>query len=160
MNAFRRLSTVPTVPELLRQDAERRAAAGCRSLLAAIWRPALVDSGRAQDGVAQDEVKRRQSGLSPGNNAAARQPPVATRTCLVAPAAPALRRSIRIEACFGCADAVLATARLLNGCGLLSPEGIGVLLAGAERLTRSGMRAWRAGRLPAARQRRRPSLRN
>lgn len=55
--------------------------------------------------------------------------------------------------CFGGADAVLATARLLNGYGLLSPEGVGAFFASAERLTSAGMRAWRAGRLAAVRQR-------
>ncbi len=149
MNAFRRLSTVATVPELLRQDAERRAAAICRALPAAVWcRPALIASARGQD-----RGRRQRGGLMSSLGDAAWQRPPPAGTSLAAAAHPAWSRSIRIVLCFRGADALLATARVLNGCGLLSPEGVGAFFAGAERLTRAGMRAWRGGRVAVARQR-------
>lgn len=75
------------------------------------------------------------------------------RGSLAAASHPAWSLSIRTGICFGGADALLATALLLNGCGLLSPEGVGAFFASAERLTSTGMRAWRAGRHAVARQR-------
>lgn len=89
MTAFQRLSTVPTIPELLRQDRERWIAQACLAL----------PSGH-----------------------------------------------IRMPACFAGADVLLAAARILNGCRLLSPRWIGACFAGAERLTRAGMGAWHASR--------------
>lgn len=89
MTAFQRLSTVPTIPELLRQDTELWIAQACHVLPP--WR-------------------------------------------------------VRMAACFAGADVLLAAARLLNGCGLLSPGGIGACFAGAERLTRAGVGIWHASR--------------
>ena len=51
-----------------------------------------------------------------------------------------------MAACFAGASFILAVAQLLNWCRLLSPDTIAAILAGTDRLTRAGMRLWRAGR--------------
>jgi len=111
MIAFHRLSTVPTIPELLRQDRERWVAQARRALPPPWHLPTLRAGG-----------------------------PV--RAALLS----AWTWRTRMATCFAGADLLLAAARLLNGCGLLSPEGIGAFFAGAERLTRAGMGAWHASR--------------
>ena len=49
-----------------------------------------------------------------------------------------------MAACFAGAYGLLAAARVLNGYGLLSPQGIGAFFSGAERLTWAGMNVWHA----------------
>ncbi len=109
MTAFQRLSTVPTIPELLRRDRER-------------W---LAH--------AFQRVSRRLPEAGVGRP---------LRSALL----PAWTRRTRMAACFAGAEGILAVARVLNGCGLLSPKGIGAFLTGAERLTGAGMGIWHAVR--------------
>jgi len=111
MTTFHRLSTVPTIPELLRQD-RRRWVSHALHDLSPPWRPPAPRAGGP-----------------------VRAAPLSGWTWRV-----------RMAACFAGADLLLAAARFLNGCSLLSPIGIGAFFAEAERLTRAGMGAWHASR--------------
>ena len=176
MTAFKRLSAGPTVPDLLRQQAERRAARICHALPVAAWcRSATVaivwdyrlngslfwpiparqvDSGVTPPRLAAEMARARAA----SRNQVAQRPMQArssaiTRSCRTAdqPGLPAYAlRSWQCQAgmaaCFAGASGVLAAARLLNWCRLLSPDGIAAALAGADRLTQAGMRLWRSSR--------------
>jgi len=109
MTAFQRLSTVPTIPELVRQD-RRRWLTQVSLALPLPWR--LPSSG------IDDPVR---AALLSG-----------------------WTRRTRMAACFAGAYGLLAAARVLNGYGLLSPQGIGAFFSRAERLTWAGMHVWHA----------------
>lgn len=178
MIAFRRLSTAPTIPDLLRREAERRAVLHCRTMPTAAWcRPATIavvwDHGlngrpRTAGPVAGSRDRARISGSAEelvGTKAvsgerASRQP-MRTRSRAIVrsrravmqagPSVDALhfwRYRLGITFHFAGAAGVLATARVFNWCGLLSPDGQSTFLACADRLTRAGMRLWRSGRMP------------
>ncbi len=187
MTAFQRLSATPTVPDLLRREADRRAARSSRALPEAAWcRSATVavawdhglngrlfQEGRLfKDGRLSKPgpVRLPRGGTAPVRSAAdlaharaasrgrAVQRPMQTRSNAIArsrraalQAGPAhTLRSWRCQAgmtlCFASASGVLAATQVLNWCRLLSPAGIDTALAGADRLTRAGMRLWRTGR--------------
>ena len=174
MIAFQRLSTGPTLPDLISREADRQAQRCLRTLPVEVWlRPATAavfwqhrNNGvvqrcgsygdklggpaapRLADGLAR--VRPRPMDLPP--RIGMRVTPGMRLSCPAAvsgQAEGALRFSpfkAGMAACFAGASFVLAAARLLNWCGLLSPAGIGAAMAGADRLTRAGMRLWRASR--------------
>ena len=117
MTAFQRISAAPTIPELLRQDTERWLAWG-RSAL--------------HQGIGGWGMRSRRVGAWGIGGLASRMLPLD------------LICRVRMEACLAGAAALLAAARLLNGCGLLGPGGAGTAFAGAERLTWAGLDAWHA----------------
>ena len=68
MTAFKRLSAAPTVPDLLRREAERRAVRHCRALPAAAWyRPATI--AVAWDHSMNDSLFRPSPGMQAGSGA-------------------------------------------------------------------------------------------
>ncbi len=176
MTAFKRLSVGPTVPDLLRRDADRRAAQSCRTLPAGAWcRTAIIAVARNHrlngppyelgPTTASDWQKgptRLTANLVPVRAGAcglkAQRPVQARSNAITRSGRAALqdglpgdtRRSWQCQAglgaCFAGASFILAAAQLLNWCRLLSPDGIAVALAGADRLTRAGMRLRRSSR--------------
>ena len=170
MTAFKRLSTGPTLPDLIRREADRRAQRSLRMLPADVWlRPATIavswhhrNNGLVQGSGSHGGKPGRMDPVLPRPRAVNGPPPhcpTTMRTKAVArsfraamapgPAGSALhplQRRAGMAACFAGAQFVLAATRLLNRGGLLSPDGILAALAGADRLTRAGMRLWRSSR--------------
>lgn len=168
MIGLQRLSTCPTVPELLSREADRRAAQWVRQMPAEVWlRPATAS-------VVWDH---RNNGVWPAPPVRVAGPRVAGPTdTATAPRyrrsdavpsalrgrsskstpAEAGRREISgldawarrrgIEICFVTATFVLASARAANRCGLVSPAGLEHAFGTANQLTRAGMRLWRSSR--------------
>lgn len=178
MIAFRRLSTCPTLPDLLQRAAERRAVLHCRSMPTAAWcRPATIavvwDHGlnglprvaRPADGSLSRANSSGPIGEFAGSravsgNKASRQP-MRTRSRAIARSRRAMmqagpptdaphswRYRAGVKLYFAGATGVLAMARVFNWCCLLSPDGQSAFLACADRLTRAGMRLWRTSRMP------------
>ena len=173
MIAFRRLSTGPTLPDLIRRDADRRAQHSLHMLPTNVWlRPAtaavfwqhrnngLVQGSGGHGGQVGKSRLDRELGhvrtqavnLMPRfYHAGACAQAVAgssraTRADMPGSIPWSFQRQAGMAACFAGATGVLAVTRLLNWCSLLSPDGIGVAIAGADRLTRTGMRLWRKSR--------------
>ena len=145
MTAFKRLSAAPTVPDLLRREAERRAVKHCRALPAAAWcRTATI--AVAWDHSLNGSLFRPGPARQAGSEAMPPFRPAAVQASLPAPALRSWQCQAGMAACFAGASGLLAAARLLNWCRLLSPDGIAAALAGADRLTRAGMRLWRSSR--------------
>ena len=176
MTAFKRLSVGPTVPDLLRRDADRRAAQSCRTLPLGAWcRTAVIAAARnhqlngprceLEPTAASDwqvTSARLTASLAPVRAGArglkAQRPMQARSNAIIWSGRAALRDGLPgdarrswqcqagMAACFAGASFILAAAQLLNWWRLLSPDGISTALKGADRLTRAGMRLWRAGR--------------
>jgi hypothetical protein len=126
MISFQRLSTGPTLPDLIRADADVRAAAACRALPVAVWcRPStlLVLRGR--------------------NYSALISPPGPLLPVLLRRAG----RTMAIHVCFLAAGGILTAARLLLRAGFLAPDDTALALRWSSGLARTGMRLWRRGRL-------------
>lgn len=177
MIAFQRLSTARTVPDLLRREAERRAALHCRSMPTAVWcRPATIAvawdhglNGQPRIAGPADGFPSRAKFSAPiREQAAARavsgdgvsRQPMRTRSRAIARSRRAMmqgglptdalhlwRYRTGVKFYFASATGVLAMARAFNWCRLLSPDGQSAFLACADRLTRAGMRLLRSGRL-------------
>ena len=165
MIVFQRLSTCPTVPELLSREAERRAARWLREMPVEVWlRPATAAiarshrnnracppshalpfvSGSTLPDLPSSRCYRRPDaapdahwGISPE-----RTPLEARQRGMLRFKAWTRRRGMDI--CFVTATCVLATTRAANHYGLLSPVGLEHALTMASRLTRAGMRMWRS----------------
>jgi len=176
MTAFKRLSAAPTVPDLLRRQAERRAIQSCRAWpAAACWRSATVaiawdhrldgslfrpgrvtEAGSVATSLrpAAEPAHARAASCSraaqrptqANSNAVIRSRRAAAQPGLSAHTLRSWQCQAGMAACFAGASSVLAATRLLNRCCLLSPDGIVAALAGADRLTRAGMRLWRSSR--------------
>ena len=173
MIAFQRLSTGPTLPDLIRREADRRARRSLRMLPPEVWlRPAtaavfwqhrnngLVQGsgghggklGRSRLDSELGHIRARVTDAAPRHCPARMREKALTRLSRAAQAdLPALTfRSwwyqTGMTVCFAGANGVLAAARLLSWCCLLSPDSIGVAMAGADRLTKTGMRLWRTNR--------------
>lgn len=173
MIAFQRLSTGPTLPDLIRREADHRAERSLRMLPLEVWlRPAtaavfwqhrnngLVQGsgghggkpGRSRVGSETGHIRARVTDAVPRNCPARMRKKALTRSSRAAQAdQPALtlrswRNQIAMAACFAGANGVLAATRVLNWCCLLSPDGIGVALASADWLTRAAMHLWRTNR--------------
>ena len=171
MTAFQRLSTGPTLPDLIRRDADRRAQRSLHMLPADVWlRPATAAvfwqhrnnglvrvSGCHSEKAGRGRLDRELGHVRPQvmypaprtYPARIREQAFAASSRATRPDVPAqmLRswpRQAGMAACFAAAYGVVAAARLLNCCGLLSPDGIGVAITGADRLTRTGMHLWRS----------------
>lgn len=174
MIAFKRLSTGPTLPDLIRKEADRRAQRSLHLLPANVWlRPATAAvcwhhrnnglmpesggmHGKVGDLLSGSEFSHTRSR---GMDAAPRPCPARMRERAIARSYRAAEADLAackfrtwqcragMAACFTGANGVLAMARLLNWCRLLSPDGIGAALAGADQLTRAGMRFWKISRL-------------
>jgi hypothetical protein len=130
MIAFRRLSTGPTLPDLIRTAADSQVAAWGRTAPVAVGcrAPALmVLQGQNYPGLTW------QSG-----------PLAPTHVRSVA-------RVILIQACFLGAGIVLAAAHLLLRADLLRSDDATTALRWSSRLTGTAMRLWRRGRLRARR---------
>lgn len=130
MMCFQRLSTGPTLPDLIRADADIRAAASSRALPLAVWcrhSTLLMVRGYNRD------VANLAMTLPPG--------PV-----LPAPVRRA-GRAIAVRVCFLAASSVLIAARLLLRAGLVRPNDAELALRWSSGLARIGMRLWRRGRL-------------
>lgn len=144
MTTFKRMSPGLTVPELLRQQADWRAVQSCRALPAAAWcRSGMI-------AVALDRSGHRGLFGRHPNRPAARVPTDQTAAC-----EPSVFTGLRgsalqagIAACFAAAAGVLAFARLLVWCRLLSSDDVVLAFRSAEWLTDAGMRLWhtRGGR--------------
>ncbi len=172
MTAFQRLSTGPTLPDLIRRDADRRAQRSLHMLPADVWlRPATIgvfwnhrNNGSLQVGSEHGGLIRRTDLVRPGLwtlDAEQTQCPAKARGRAVARLSPAatthspgritiqrLQRRAGMPTCFAGAQFVLAATHLLNRGGLLSQGGLGAALGAADSLTRAGMRLWRNGRPP------------
>jgi hypothetical protein len=126
MISFQRLSTIPTLPDLIRADADVRAAAVCRVLPVAVWcRPSTLLVLRGHNYCAL---------VSPPGSLL----PVPLRRA---------GRTMAIRVCFLAAGSVLTAARLLLRAGFLAPNDIALALRWSSGLARTGMRLWRRGRL-------------
>jgi len=168
MTAFQRLSTGPTLPDLIRREADRRAQRSLHMLPADVWlRQATIavswhhrNNGLLQRGSdhsgrpgrthvprppTMDELPRHCSATI-RTKAVARSSRAAMARSPARSALQPLQRRAGMAACFAGAQAVLAATRLLNRGGLLSQSGLGAALGAADRLTRAGMRLWRSGR--------------
>ncbi len=167
MIGLQRLSTCPTVPELLSREADRRAAQWVRQMPAEVWlRPATAsvvwdhrvngvwpappvpfagprvagpESGTARRYRRSDDVP---SALRAGSWNST--PAQAGRRDI--PGLDSWARRRGMEICFATATFVLASARIANWCGLVSPAGLEHAFRTANRLTRAGMRLWRSSR--------------
>ena len=173
MTAFQRLSTGPTLPDLIRREADRSAQRSLHMLPTDVWlRPATaatfwhhrnngrlegrhalgVQRGGARPSGEVGHVRERVMDAAPQPCSARMRERAIARSSRAAQADLAARtlRSWQCRAgmavCFAGAHGALAATRLLNWCRLLSPDGIGAVLAGADRLTRAGMRFWRTSR--------------
>jgi hypothetical protein len=125
MLAFHRLSTGPTLPDLIRDAADAQAAAWSRSMPLAAWcRAPTVLMLQAQGCPAL----RWQSA-----------PPSPQRVRRAG-------RAVGMQVCFASAAIVLATARLLLRAGLLRSNEAATALSWSSRLAAAGMRLWRRGR--------------
>jgi hypothetical protein len=155
-----RISTCPTVPDLLREEAHRRIERSLRLVPMQVWcRPTTItaiclhrNDGIVHSGVDVSSQFRTMELLSPDvtlrarSRAIARSRRAAMRTDLVAKALHNWKRRAGINIFFAGASGTLAAARALNRCGLLTPDELGVAIAVSSRPTRAGMRLWRAGR--------------
>jgi hypothetical protein len=171
MIAFQRLSTVSTVPELLRRDAQRQAARTFHALPMEVWcRPATIAVVRHNQGHSLlratgpiQTVRIRTEFFRPSDELArmkaashdrmlswpsiqTRPWAIATQRGFTATALHTWRYRVGTEVCFAGASGVLAAARLLHWCSLISSGGLGTALACSAQLTRAGMRLWRRGR--------------
>ena len=173
MTAFQRLSTGPTLPDLIRKEADRRAQRSLHMLPADVWRrpaTAAVFWHHRNNGLVQrsggyggkpgtarldggpDQVRPRSKDATPGHCPARMRARAIARSSRAAQAGPSAHASrswqyqTGMAACFTGASGVLAAARLLNRCRLLSPDGLGAAFKSADRLTRAGMRLWRSSR--------------
>jgi hypothetical protein len=119
MMAFRRLSTCPTLPDLIRSAADIRAAQWARTTPIEIWsRPSTLVL-----------LQRRNGSLG--------APPASTPQPHAAFA----------RVCFAAASLVLCTCHLLLRVGLVTPNDAVITLRWSCSLTRHGMQFWRHGRL-------------
>ena len=172
MTAFQRLSTGPTLPDLIRRDADRRAQRSLHMLPVDVWlRPATIavfwshrNNGSPQVMSGHHETPGRMDPVRPGLSASGAIPthsPAKTRARAVArssraamadgptrSALHALQRRAGVAAYFAGAQLVLAATHHLNRGGLLSQNGLGAALGAADLLTRAGMGLWRNGRSP------------
>ena len=168
MTAFQRLSTGPTLPDLIRREADRRAQRSLRMLPADVWlRPATAavfwhhrNNGLVQGsggyGGKLDKMDpvlprpRAVDAASPHHptktttKAAARSSRAAMARSPARSALQPLQRRAGMAAYFAGAQVVLTATRLLNRGGLLSQSGLGAAFGAADRLTRAGMRLWRS----------------
>jgi hypothetical protein len=130
MAFLQRLSSGPTLADLIRTDADNRAAAAGRALPLAVWcRHSTLLMVGGYDYRPPDFAITLPSGpLLPG---------------------PVQRawRAMAIRGCFVGASLVLITARLLLRTGLLRPGDTEPPLRWSSGLTRTGMGLWRRGRL-------------
>ena len=168
MVMFQRLSTCPTVPELLIAEAERRAARWLREIPVEVWlRPATAAVARSHRNdracppphvslfVSWDAIPDRASARRDRQSDAV---PSAwgvssNRTLIEARRRGMLHldawtRRRGMDICFVTATCVLVTTRAANRCGLLRPIDVQQALTMADRLTRAGMRMWRSSRRP------------
>ena len=121
MQAFRRLSVGPTIPELIGEAAAADAVRSARMLPLAVWcRPATLSAMQGK-------------GAAPARWASAEP----SRTMAV---------MAEIQAWTLAAELLLGATRLCHYAGLLSPEGVGAGFRGSLWLTRRGMHAWRRTR--------------
>ncbi len=164
---FQRLSTGPTLPDLIRREADRRARRSLHMLPTNMWlRPAtaavfwqhrsngLVQGSGGHGGkVGQTRLDRELGHVRPqavhlmprSYPAGACAQPVAGSSRATRAGMPdsipwCFQRQAAMAACFAGAPGVFAVTRLRNWCGLLSPDSVGVSIVGADRLTRTGMR--------------------
>jgi len=168
MVMFHRLSTCPTVPELLIAEAERRAARWLREMPVEVWlRPATAAVARSNRNnrafppphvslfVSRDAIPDRASARRYRHPDAV--PSAWGVSSNLTPIEVRRRGVLRLDAwtrrrgmdiCFATATCVLTTTRAANRCGLLRPSGLEQALIMANGLTRAGMRMWRSSRRP------------
>lgn len=129
---LQRISTCATIPELIREAAEARAAAWSRTAPLAMWcRPSALLVLRGQEGArpATLPVGRSRPALAHGLRRIAAA--VAFRACLIG------------------ATLLLAATQLLLTAGLLTSGDVGRVLRWSSRLTETAMRLWRRRQLLA-----------
>lgn len=169
MIAFQRLSTCPTVPELLNREADRRAARWLREMPVEVWlRPATAAvawsyrNNRACPSPSVSSFVSRSAVPGWPSSRHYRQPDAVPSACrgissdrtpLEArqrdiPRFKAWTRRRGMDICFVTATCVLVTTRAAYRCGVLSPVGLGQAFTTADRLTRAGMHMWRSSRSP------------
>jgi hypothetical protein len=125
MNYPQRISTCPTIPDLLGRAADEWAAAWSRTLPLDVWcRPSTQLALRGY----QHAGSGRQSSR-----------PWEGPTL-------SLGSSTAIRACFHAATGMLLAARLLQCGDMLRPSGAAVVLHRSSLLTERGMKLWRRGR--------------
>jgi hypothetical protein len=126
MTAFRRFSTRPGLPDGTRGAEDDQAANWHRTVPIAAWSRTptfLVLQGQERSG-----LSRQSRAPSPGHVRRA-------------------GRTVAVRACFLGPKTVLAAAHLLLSAGLLRSGGAGKAQRWSSRLTATGMRLWRHGRL-------------
>ena len=172
MSAFQRLSEGPSIPDLIRREADHAAyqslemlpkEAWCRpAMIAVVWHhrnngimpsraSAIAEWDRITPSRSDYEVARKRIaiGLSPNCSTQARSRAIArSRRALVPMALVAKTLQVwserrRVYVCFAVASCVLAAARVLDQCGVLAPQGLGAALRWSDHLTRGAMRIWR-----------------
>lgn len=126
MIQFQRLSTGPTLPDLIRADADVRAAASGRLLPIEVWcRQSTLLVLRGQG----EAVSRLPSG-----------PLLPARVRRVG-------RTVTIRLCFLIASGMLTITQLLIKAGMLKPNESARPLRWSLGLVRTGMQLWRDSRL-------------
>ena len=168
MIAFQRLSAGPTIPDLIRQEADRQAYRSLqmlprevwcrRAAIAIVWhhRNNIIQHPSAQAGAAQ---RKPLSAQSMHKFVGQRMDPSLAPHCSLQASSRAIVRSQRVmmqvspaaetihswgnrqlaKVFFTTASGILAIAQARTGYGRLTPQGIGSVLIWSDRLTRVGM---------------------
>ena len=177
MIAFQRLSAGPTIPDLIRQVADRQAYQSLqilpkevwcrRAAIAIVWhhRNNIIQHPSAQAGAAQ---RKPLSAYSMHKFVGQRMDPSLAPHCSLQASSRAIVRSQRVmmqvspaaetihswsnrqlaKVFFTTASGILAIAQARTGYGRLTPQGIGSVLIWSDRLTRVGMSIWHSSRRP------------
>jgi hypothetical protein len=130
MIAFRRFSNCPTLPDLIRDDAEARAARWMRTTPIAVWcRPSTL-------------LRLQQHNLLPA---------ASTNFTLPVFSFPSDRmrhdcQAVTVSALLAAASLVLSVGGLLLRGGLITPLGSATFIQWSSWLTGRGMRLWRKQR--------------
>ena len=137
MIAFRRLSSGPTLPDLIRAAAAEDAVRIAQMMPLEVWcRPATICALRSRP---------RLSAPWPGvSGPSVYGPSVSGPSAL--PQARSAAVMTEIRAWTGAAEIVLRATRLCNRAGLLSPEGVGAGFRWSSWLIRRGMQTWQRTR--------------
>ena len=147
MIAFRRLSSGPTLPDLIRAAAAEDAVRIAQMMPLEVWcRPATICALRSRP-----RLSAPWPGVSgPSVSGPSVSGPSLSGPSLSGPSALPQARSAavmtEIRAWTGAAEIVLRATRLCNRAGLLSPEGVGAGFRWSSWLIRRGMRTWQRTR--------------
>ena len=173
MIAFQRLSAGPTIPDLIRQEADRKAYQSLqilpkevwcrRATIAIVWhhrnnsilhpsaqvgaaqgKPLLIHSMHKFVGQRIDPSLASHCSIQASSRAIVRSQRVMMQVSPIAETIHSWINRQLVKACFTTASVILAIAQVLTWYGRLTPQGIGAAFIWSDRLTRVGMSIWRS----------------